>query len=137
MAGGESQVSGQHYLCFSPVIQHRTTTIRKYFRALQHCHQVNSLCGNERSHQDDRKYILSGAQVVRLLVNAPLPPDYPYSSVTFVSLLSSLPPALMATIQNKVNLSSFTSAGLNTGAPFPGLESFYHDQAQGTGQANF
>ena len=39
----------------------------------------------------------------------------------------------MATIQNKVNLSSFTSAGLNTGvAPSslcPGLETFYDDQA--------
>ena len=39
----------------------------------------------------------------------------------------------MATIQNKVNLSSFTSAGLNTGVDpsslYPGLETFYDDQA--------
>ena len=104
----------QDYLCF------------------QHNRQIVHICGNERNHQDDRKYILSWAQAVWLLV-PPLLPDYPYSSVTFVSLLSSLPPALMATIQNKVNLSSFTSAGLNTGvAPSslcPGLETFYDDQA--------
>ena len=104
----------QDYLCF------------------QHNRQIVHICGNERNHQDDRKYILSWAQAVWLLV-PPLLPDYPYSSVTFVSLLSSLPPALMATIQNKVNLSSFTSAGLNTGvAPsslYPGLETFYDDQA--------